>query len=107
MGDVPLGVATGGAQRVHADRERRGEALEREMAATDNARVGESVKVGAGLLDDPIEALDFAPGVAQRAVDPDLIDGRPDAAASSASITAASSSASSSSEPTSRSRRSL
>ena len=63
---------------------------ERQVPAAEHARVGQRVKVRAGLLDGPLEALDVAAGVAQRAVDPDRVDGRADLAASSASIAAAS-----------------
>ena len=45
------------------------------MAAADDAGVGQGVKVSAGLLDRPLKAFGVPGGVAQRAVDPDLIDG--------------------------------
>ena len=78
MGDVPLRVAAGRAQPVDAERERRGEPLKRQVPAAHDARVGQRVKVRARLLDGPLEALDVAARVAQRAVDPDRVDGRAD-----------------------------
>ena len=48
------------------------------MAAADDAGVRQGVEVRARLLDDSIEALSIAARISQRAVDPDLVDGRPD-----------------------------
>ena len=80
MGDVALGVASMGAQGVGGERQRGGEAGEREMASAEHPGVGEGVEVGAGLLDQALEALGIAGGVAQRAVDADVVDGRADLA---------------------------
>ena len=76
--DVPLRVAARRAQRVDAERQRGGEALQREVAAADDASVGQRVEVRARLLDDPVKALGVSGRVADRAVDTDLVDGRAD-----------------------------
>ena len=51
-----------------------------EVAAAQHAGVGEHVEVRARLLDGALEALRVAAGVADGAVDPDLVDGRADLA---------------------------
>ena len=78
MGDVPLGVATSRAERVDAEWQRGSEALQGEVAAADDACVRQGVEVRTGLLDDSVKALCVTARVSQRAVDPDLVDGRPD-----------------------------
>ena len=76
--DVSLRVATRRAERVDPERKRAREAGEREVPAADDPGVGERVKVRARLLDGPLEALDIAARVADRAVDPDRVHGRAD-----------------------------
>ena len=76
--DIALRVPARRAEAIDAERQRRGEPLQGQVPAAEHARVGQRVKVRAGLLDGPLEALDVPAGVAQRAVDPDRVDGRAD-----------------------------
>ena len=78
MSDVPVRVRAGRAERVDADRQRRGEAREAEPSPADHPRVGQRVKLARGLFDGSLEVLEPALGIPDRAVDPDAVDARAD-----------------------------
>ena len=78
MRDVPLRVAAPRAERVDAERQGRGEPGQAQPTAADDAGVGERVELAGGVADEALEFARLAAGVADRAVDPDLVDGRAD-----------------------------
>ena len=80
MRDVPLRVAARRFERVDAKRQGRGEPGKAQPPTADNAGVGERVELTGGVADEALELARLAARVADRAVDPDLVDGRADLA---------------------------
>jgi hypothetical protein len=76
--DVPLRVAPPRFERVDAERKRGGEPGQAQPPSADDAGVRERVELAGGVADQALEFAWLAAGVADRAVDPDLVDGRAD-----------------------------